>query len=111
MSYGGCDFGPKRNTQFTPNEYRSIGEATALAISDLLLSRASLAAKEVMMLLPPPDVVPPREKYIPSQITIEGESREARPAFFHISPTDLTVVEPHAVRLTLRQFVRDSNPL
>jgi hypothetical protein len=111
MSYGGCDFGPKRNTQFTPHDYRSVGEATALAISDLLLSRASLAAKEVMMLLPPPDIAAPQERYIPSQIAIEGESRENRPAFFQVSPMDLTVVEPHAVKLTLKQIVRDSAPL
>jgi hypothetical protein len=111
MSYGGCDFGPRRNTQFTPHDYRAVGEATAFAIADLLLSKSSIAVKEVMMLLPPPDVLPFCEKYIPAQITVEGESRESRPGFFRVSPTDLTVVEPRTVKLTLKQMVRDSTVL
>ena len=111
MSYGGCDFGPKRNTQFTPHDYRSIGEATAQSIADLLLSPNTLAAKEIMMLLPPPasistsTIIP--ERYVSSRITVEGQTKESNPSFFNFSANDLSINEPHSVNLTLKQIVRD----
>ena len=111
MSYGGCDFGPRRNTQFTPTDYRSIGEATAYAISDLLLSQSSLAAKEAMLLLPPPEDPNNNEPNINAQITISGQSRESRPGFFNFSASDFTVEQPKQVNLVLNQMIRDNNVL
>lgn len=106
MSYGGCDFGPRRNTQFTPHDYRSIGEATAMAIGDLLLMPTTLAAKETMMLLPPVEQVHTPERHVPAQITVSGESRDNRPVMFKISPNDLSTEPPRSVNLSLRQMTR-----
>ncbi|OHT08777.1 Clan MC, family M14, Zinc carboxypeptidase-like metallopeptidase [Tritrichomonas foetus] len=111
MSYGGCDFGPRRNSQFTPGDYRSVGEATAYAIGDLLLSPSSLAAKEAMLLLPPPEAPPRDEININAQISISGEARESRPGFFNFSAADLTAQQPRQVNLVLKQMVRDNNVL
>ena len=115
MSYGGCDFGPRRNSQFTPHDYRSIGEATANAIADLLLSKASLAAKEVMLLLPPPP--PPKDSHTSNSspnvnpITIKGEVKESRPKFFQFKADDLSLSKPKQMNLVLNQVVRDNNTL
>ena len=115
MSYGGCDFGPRRNSQFTPHDYRSIGEATANAIADLLLSKASLAAKEVMLLLPPPP--PPKDSHSSNSspnvnpITIKGEVKESRPKFFQFKADDLSLSKPKQMNLVLNQVVRDNNTL
>ena len=109
MSYGGCDFGPRRNTQFTPHDYRGIGEATAMAIADLLLTPTSLAAKEAMLLLPPPETPHAQERQIPAQITISGQSRENRPAMFAINPNDLSPSPPRSVNLQLKQMTRDAS--
>ena len=54
MSYGGCDFGPRKNTQFIPNDYQIIGESVAKAISDLLLNPNSIASKEILKFMPFP---------------------------------------------------------
>ena len=111
MSYGGCDFGPRRNTQFTPHDYRSIGEATAMAIGDLLLTPATLAAKETMMLLPPPEQTRTQEKHIPAQITVSGESRDKHPVMFKVSPQDLSTAPPRTINLPLKQLTRSANGL
>lgn len=112
MSYGGCDFGPRRNTQFTPHDYRSIGDATAHAIADLLLNKASLAAKEVMLLLPPP----PKDgcdddQAANSKISIKGEVKESRPKFFQFKVDDLSLTKPKQMNLVLNQIVRDNNAI
>lgn len=108
MSYGGCDFGPNRNQQFTPHDYRSVGDATAKAIGDLFLSPSSLAAKEAMTLLPPPDESEEaKEIIIKSQISIEGQSKESRPTFFSVSVNDLTINQPNSLNLVLKQVTRD----
>ena len=112
MSYGGCDFGPRRNTQFTPHDYRSIGEATAHAIADLLMSKASLAAKEVMLLLPPPPKEESADDQDPnSKILIRGEVKESRPKFFQFKIDDLSLTKPKQVNLVLNQIVRDNNAI
>lgn len=111
MSYGGCDFGPKRNTQFTPSEYRSIGEATAYAINDLLLNPTSLAAKEALLLLPPPEEITTTndEPKIDANISISGTARESRPGFFKFSVNDFSTEKPQHINLVLNQMVRDNN--
>jgi hypothetical protein len=109
MSFGGCDFGPRRNTQFTPHDYRSIGEATAKAIGDLLLARTSLAAKEVMSLLPWPESEEDRDLRIPAAVCVEGEAREGRASYFQVSANDVTTEQPRSVRLALKQIARDAN--
>jgi hypothetical protein len=38
MSFGGCDFGARKGTQFTPHDYRSIGVAVARAIDSIFLN-------------------------------------------------------------------------
>jgi hypothetical protein len=111
MSYGGCVFGPRRNTQFTPHDYRSIGEATARSIGDLLMSRTSLAAQEVMTLLPWPEPENEGERGVPAQILLEGETWEGKMSCFNVSVGDITVERPRAVRLTLKQMTRDSSIL
>lgn len=107
MSYGGCDFGPRRNTQFTPTDYRSIGDATAHALCDLLLNPSSLAAKEAMLLLPPPEEKENEDFEVNSQISIQGQSRESKPAFFSFKPEDFTSEKPNQLNLVLNQMVRE----
>lgn len=107
MSYGGCDFGPKRNMQFSPADYRSIGEATARAIGDLLLNPDSFAAKETMLLLPPADLPFGSISRVPARIEIQGAEKQNKPGYFKFSAHDITIAEPHAVRLVLKQMVKD----
>jgi hypothetical protein len=105
MSYGGSDFGPRRKTQFTPHDYRSIGEATVHAIHEMLLNPDCCAAKEVMLLLPPPENSSPKNFDIQSSISIIGTSDESKPPFFKVSPLDLTTEKPHQINLVLKQSV------
>lgn len=44
MSFGGCDFGLKGGNQFTPHDFRSIGESTLKTIEDLFFSSDSQIA-------------------------------------------------------------------
>ena len=89
----------------------SIGEATAMAIGDLLLTPATLAAKETMMLLPPPEQTRTQEKHIPAQITVSGESRDKHPVMFKVSPQDLSTAPPRTINLPLKQLTRSANGL
>ena len=105
MSYGGSDFGPRRRTQFTPHDYRSIGEATVHAINEMLLNPDCCAAKEVMLMLPPPEVDPQTANDVRSKISIVGTADESKPPLFRFSPLDVTIDKPHQVNLVLRQSI------
>lgn len=104
MSYGGSDFGPRRKTQFTPHDYRAIGDATCHAIHEMLLNPDCCAAKEVMLMLPPPDNNDaPMEMDVHSSISIQGTADEARPPLFKFSAMDITFEKPRHVNLVLKQ--------
>lgn len=111
MSYGGCDFGPRRNTQFTIHDYREVGEATAKAIADLLLMPSSLASREAMLLMPPPDLTPKQQNNekdeIKVSIEIQGKSCEKKPSFFSFKAEDIKTEKPGEVKLVLSQYSKD----
>ena len=108
MSYGGCDFGPRRNTQFTPHDYRSVGEATAKAIYDLLLMPTTLASREAMLLMPPPEVVYKPVESVNSSIEIGGKATESKPEFFKFTIDDISTKKPDKdIKLVLNQYSRD----
>ena len=110
MSYGGCDFGPRRNTQFTPHDYSEIGQATAKAIGDLLLLPSSLASKEAMLLMPPPEFKPTPVTNVSASIQIQGETTEKKPSFFSFSADDIKTSKPENVKLVLSQYVKEKVP-
>ena len=108
MSYGGCDFGPRRNTQFTPHDYRSIGKATAHAIVDLLLQPTSLASREAMLLLPFSDYKEKEPEDVDASIEIDGTAQESKPQFFNVSADDIKSSKPEGkINLVLKRYVRE----
>ena len=108
MSYGGCDFGPMRNMQFTPHDYRSIGEATAKAIADLLLEPTSLAAREAMLLMPPPDYKKEEEEDVDAKIELNGKAIPSNPKFFTFSVDDIKTSKPESqIKLVLNQYTKE----
>jgi hypothetical protein len=73
MSYGGCDFGTRHDTQFTPHDYRSVGEAVAQVVAEIFLQPTSLAVREIMALrLPPEEKKEVEMPDIPAELAIEG---------------------------------------
>jgi hypothetical protein len=108
MSFGGCDFGSRHDTQFTPHDFRAIGDATAHVITEMFLQPNTLAAREVMALAPPPE---PKKVVgmpdVPAESVIEGEAVESRPQFFMFLPRSLKLEPPPKVRLVLKQAIRD----
>lgn len=110
MSYGGCDFGPRRNSQFTPHDYRSIGEATAEAIGDLLLNHSSHAGKETLLLLPPYTVLQSSKESqddVSTDIVIQGETHDSKPSYFRINANDILIDKPSSISLKLKQKAFD----
>lgn len=104
MSYGGSDFGPRRKTQFTPHDYRAIGEATTHAIHEMLLNPDCCAAKEVMLMMPPPEnCEEPVNIDVHSSISIQGTADESKPPLFKFSAMDITFEKPRHVNLVLKQ--------
>jgi hypothetical protein len=108
MSFGGSDFGSRHDTQFTPHDYRAVGEATARVVAEMFLQPRTLAAREIMALAPPPD-----EKKIiempdvPAELVIEGEALESQPQCFLFLPRALKLDPPARVKLVLNQTIRD----
>ncbi|OHS93991.1 Clan MC, family M14, Zinc carboxypeptidase-like metallopeptidase [Tritrichomonas foetus] len=110
MSYGGSDFGTRHDTQFTPHDYRSVGEATARCIADMFLKEGTLASKEVFQLIPPPPQEPINQYQVDdfsTSLSIDGKVLESEQTFFRISPHDLSTENPQSVKLSLNQLVRD----
>lgn len=100
LSYGGCDFGPYKDTQFTPNDYRSIGEATLKAIEDMFLSHDTNTAQLILAMLHPPVEKPVFKSEISASITIKS-SDEHRDDKFKVKVGDITAVRPSKVTLQL----------
>jgi hypothetical protein len=104
MSYGGSDFGPRHDTQFTPHDYRSIGEATVRVIGDMFLGKTSLAAREVMALIPPPEEAKKVEMpNIPSHLDVFGVVSESKPQTLICYPNMITLERPDSFEFTLIQ--------
>ena len=109
MSYGGSDFGPRHDTQFTPHDYRAVGIATAQSIVEMFLEDTSLASKEVMTLIPPLEAA--HEYKMPeveSELAIDGEVLESEPKFFSVTAADISEKPPAHTRLALHQVLRDT---
>lgn len=108
MSYGGSDFGTRHDTQFTPHDYRSVGEATILSIVDMFLRPTPFAAREVFQLIPPPGKGDNFEmSEIPATLEIDDEIDESEQAYFHVTPHSFSIDEPQKVCLRLKQLIRN----
>lgn len=110
MSYGGSDFGPRHDTQFTPHDYRSVGDATARVLGEMFFNDTTIASDEAMKLIPPPDEQEKREMpEIDTSIEIEGEALESIPEFMKFDMKDISITKPESVKLVLKQQVHDPN--
>ena len=98
MSFGGSDIGPLENEQYIPDDYASIGTATARAIDDLLIDGAVGTGREVMELIPPSCCPEKRLTNAAAKITTDGESDT-----FQVSIGDISISQPYAVCLKLKQ--------
>ena len=108
MSYGGSDFGPRHDTQFTPHDYRAVGIATAQSIAEMFLEDTSLASKEVMALIPPTSG---SQNYqmpeVETELEIDGEALESEPKYFQVSVEDIKEAPPAHSKLVLNQVIHD----
>ena len=108
MSYGGSDFGPRHDTQFTPHDYRAVGIATAQSIAEMFLEDTSLASKEVMALIPP--IIGSQNYQMPeveTELEIDGEALESEPKYFQVSVEDIKEAPPAHSKLVLNQVIHD----
>ena len=109
MSYGGSDFGPRHDTQFTPHDYRAVGIATAQSIAEMFLEDTSLASKEVMTLIPPPETPQTLDATDEKpELEIDGTALESEPKFFSFSAADVRETPPPHTKLVLNQVLRDT---
>lgn len=106
MSYGGCNFGPYRNSQFTIHDYREIGDSVARAIHDLFEIPQSLASREAMLLLPPPDKEEELQfEKVESTIYIDGISSKKNPTFFSCTADDIKfTTTSKCIKLALKSY-------
>jgi hypothetical protein len=104
MSYGGCNFGPEDGKQFTPDDFRDIGVATAKSIKELLIDGAVGAGREAMLLYRPDDDFEKVLTRTTSRISCEGSCYEENPTLFSFSCQDISITEPYAVTLNLKQM-------
>jgi len=107
MSYGGCDFGPRKNTQITPDDFSDVGKAVVKSIYELFFLPSSLASKEAMMLIPHPGEPIPIISLPPSTLMINGSSKVSAPSFFRFVADDVSDKAPYSVKLTLNQFIKE----
>lgn len=108
MSYGGSDFGTRHDTQFTPHDYRSVGEATARCIYDMFMKPTTLAAKEIFQLIPAPaqdDNFKVPE--IDASLEIEDKIIESEKSYFTVTPHSLSIEPPEKVCMKLKQLILD----
>lgn len=103
MSFGGSDFGPRKGTQFTPHDFRSIGEATALSINELFTNHTTIASNETFKLMPFPEITKQSELITNnSRVTIQ-ENSDHKTHYFSFGAADITTAPPEEINLVLNQ--------
>ncbi|KAH0791288.1 Clan MC, family M14, Zinc carboxypeptidase-like metallopeptidase [Histomonas meleagridis] len=111
MSFGGSDFGPRHDTQFTPHDFREIGVATAHALDEMFSEPTTLASREVFELLKfPENVKNDLSSKTNTKIEIEGTVMEGKREFFRFNIDDISTSPPKKeMTLKLKQLVYDKN--